>query len=338
MATFTDLSGNQQKLFVDIEQVYGAYLDAAKQLHRYPGWMLWKKVSGKEYLFHAFDRSGGTGKGLGRRSPETESQKSQFDAEKQRLADLIDGFKERLKEYSIATRAYRLRRLPTTAAKIVREIDDRELLGSSLIVVGTNALFAYEAAAGCQFFPDYTATRDLDLLWEARQSIELGARDRIEPDGFLGLLKSIDKTFTRNEELTFQAVNRDAYLVDLLKPIGAQTDRMTSADKIDPMELEGQQWLLDCERFEQTVIADDGYPARIICPDPRIFVLHKFWMSELRNRKPPKARRDKLQAQAVKELLDARFPHLHFGDIEKHLPKALANYLKVAKAARGIRS
>lgn len=328
MTVFTDLSPNQQRVFLDLEQVYGAYRAAEKQCRQYAGWMVWKKAGGNEYLYHAFDRTGGAGEGLGRRSAKTEAHKAKFDAEKKRLTDLVAGLKARLDEHAIATRAYKLRRVPTIAAKVLRAIDERDLLGQSMIVVGTNALFAYEAAAGSQFLSDYTATQDLDVLWEARTAIELEARDRIEPDGFMGILKSVDKMFTRNEERTFQAVSRDGYLVDLLKPQGATSERMSTADKIDPMELEGQQWLLDCERFEQCAVAEDGYPVRIVCPDPRYFVLHKLWLADRKDRRAPKARRDRLQAQAVTELVTARLPNLPFTDIATAVPAALKPYIK----------
>lgn len=327
--SFTDLSPNQQRVFLDLQQLYTAQRDVERQLRAYAGWMLWKKVAGREYLFHAFDRSGGKGEGLGRRSVDTEAIKANFDAEKKRLTELLDSLTQRLDEHAIATRAYRLRRLPTMAAKVIRAIDDRNLLGDTLIVVGTNALFAYEAAASVQFLSDYTATRDLDVLWEARIGIELAVKKLIEPEGFLGLLKSADKLFTRNEEQTFQAVGRDGYIVDLLKPPGAVAERLAPGDRIDPIEIEGLDWLLDCPRFEQIAVGEDGYPVRMVCPDPRVFVTYKFWLARRKNRKPAKARRDELQAQAVKQLLVDRLS-MRFDDIASSLPADLKKYLNHA--------
>ena len=43
----------------------------------------------------------------------------------------------------------------------------------------------------------------------------------------------------------------------------------------------------------------------MVTVDPRAFSLHKFWLSSVPTRDPLKKRRDRLQALAVKQLVDA---------------------------------
>jgi maltoporin len=63
--------------------------------------------------------------------------------------------------------------VPETAARILRRLDAEGLLGRHLFVVGTHALFAYEAASGVLFDAGLTATEDVDLLWDVRRKLSL---------------------------------------------------------------------------------------------------------------------------------------------------------------------
>lgn len=69
-----------------------------------------------------------------------------------------------------------LGRVPTTAARILRDLDERDLLGHQLFVVGTNALFAYEARAGVRFAAELIATGDVDLPFDYRRRLSLVGR------------------------------------------------------------------------------------------------------------------------------------------------------------------
>ncbi len=52
----------------------------------------------------------------------------------------------------------------------------------------------------------------------------------------------------------------------------------------------------------QIVIAENGYPVRFIVPDPRVFALHKIWLSLQPTRDPIKRKRDFRQGEAVASL------------------------------------
>ena len=71
------------------------------------------------------------------------------------LRKRYSSLKDRLKVMAPVNRANRLNRVPSMPARIIRALDEAGLLGVHLTVVGTNALFAYEVAAGviCGFGP-----------------------------------------------------------------------------------------------------------------------------------------------------------------------------------------
>ncbi len=60
--------------------------------------------------------------------------------------------------------------IPSAAAEILREADRRELLGSHLLVVGTNAVPAYFIEAGGRIVNAPAETDDFDLAWTANES------------------------------------------------------------------------------------------------------------------------------------------------------------------------
>ena len=48
---------------------------------------------------------------------------------------------------------------------------------------------------------------------------------------------------------------------------------------VEATGMPGVQWLLSSPPLEAIIIAEDGYPVRIVVPDPRTFALHKLWVS-----------------------------------------------------------
>ncbi|MBO0753004.1 MAG: hypothetical protein J2P53_12880 [Bradyrhizobiaceae bacterium] len=131
--------------------------------------------------------------------------------------DRLKALAGRLDELAPVNRAMGLGRVPVTAARILRECDKAELLGDHLIVVGTNALFAYEAAARVQIergsWRQATSTcsmmRVVTSAWPFRTSTR--APDRCAPRR--------NTSFAPVRSGSIRAANRDGYLVDLIRPL-----------------------------------------------------------------------------------------------------------------------
>jgi hypothetical protein len=109
-----------------------------------------KKAKGRDYLFRSRDLFG-YGKSLGLRSPETELVCREFHENKTHFQQNLRELQGRLKEHARFCKADRVARVPRIVGSILRLLDTQKLLGSHLQVVGTNALYAYEAAGGVFF-------------------------------------------------------------------------------------------------------------------------------------------------------------------------------------------
>ena len=226
-------------------------------------------------------------------------------------------------------KALRLNRVPRVVARVLRELD-RAGLYDSFTVIGTQALYAYEAAGGAHFLLELLASGEVDLLYDARQKMTV-VSDKLDGEGLLGLLKKADKTFECVRENGYRAANAGQFMVDLVvAPRDMQdSESITFAESdLVATEVPGLQWLLNSPKLEAVAMDEDGWPVPMRVPDPRAFAMHKVWRSRLPEREPIKKPRDLEQAQAVAKLVQAEMPHLSFettltslhGDVRKLLP------------------
>lgn len=312
----------QRRLLANLAQFYDAWIGAERSLRKLPpGRLTWKRVSGHEYLYQILDRNG-NGKSLGPRSPENEARYEQY---RTGIA-ARDGAHTRLQETGRLYRALRLPMLASAAAEILREADSRGLLGDSLLVVGTNAMPAYEIEAQTRLIARLDETEDFDLAW-------IGSATRFALTGaptspVFEMLKAVDTTYTVNSERPFQARNAAAYEVELLVA-PSMVASLPPGEKLSPAPLPEQEWLLQGEHVDQIVCARDGLPARIIAPDPRWFALHKMWLAEKPKRNAKKKPKDKAQAEALLQLVASTMPHFPLDQkFVKTLPKELKQHLE----------
>jgi hypothetical protein len=108
-------------------------------------------------------------------------------------------------------------------------------------------------------------------------------------------------------------VNRDGYFVDLIRPESRNVmrDRSPAAlsdlpDELHGSPINGLAWLVNAPRFHAVAVAEDGYPVPLVCLDPRVFALHKAWISRDPRRDPRKKVRDLEQARACAAIASSR--------------------------------
>lgn len=316
---YIDLTPNQTRVAVDAKQTFEAYRVAHRAANQYRGGMTWKKVGGREYLVKIIDRTGGS-KGLGPRSAETERIYEGFVAGKARAKEREAALAKSVHEFAAMSRAVGINRVPAIVAAALRKLDEFGLLGKSLMVIGTNAMYGYESAAGVMFSPDLMATSDIDFLWDARAGVKFAVFDgEVAEAGVLAILRKVDKTFEPLYESGFRAVNKAGFFVDLVKQApnppwkAGEPEKIADRDLV-PSWLQNIKWLLSSEKFMSTVIGQDGLPAPMVSPDPRAFAVYKAWLSQQNDRDPEKKHRDRLQAIATRDLVLDRFPHLPFDE------------------------
>jgi hypothetical protein len=300
---FSELKGEQRRQLIDTQQVFDTWRETSREARRrFGGSMRWAARNGVDYLLR---KTGRTERSLGRRSDETGRIYDAFMNGRAANRDRLKGLAGRLDELAPVNRAMGLGRVPVIAARILRECDKAGLLGEHLIVVGTNALFAYEVAAGVQIQSGLVASADIDLLYDARRHLSLALED-VHARGLIGLLRTVDTSFGPVHSGSFRAANRDGYLVDLIRPEARDPirDRSRAAFTDLPEDLQGVAifglgWLVNSPRMEAVAIDERGYPVRMAVIDPRAFALHKAWISRREDREPVKARRDFEQAKAA---------------------------------------
>ncbi len=326
MAVIQPFSAEQERALINMRQRYDAWIEAERELYAMPYDLRRKKVGGYEYLYEIFDRSG-NGKSLGAWDDEKEVQFEDYKAAKSALRERRDGARDALGESTRIARALRLPLLSADAGPILREADRRSLLGSHLLVVGTNAMAAYalEAAGTFRDVPD--ETEDFDLAWTADEP-EDGTQ-------LWDMLKAVDPTFTINTEREFQARNAKAYEVELLVA-PSRVETLAGKDRPRPVPLPEQEWLLPGRRVDQVVPCRDGSPARIVAPDPRWFALHKLWLGAQAKRNPLKRRKDTVQGAALLDAVAEAMPHYSLGrEFVESLPDELVPYWEEWAKVRG---
>lgn len=310
------ISGEKSRQIIDTEQVYLAWKAGSRELAaRYAGSMTFKKVGKHEYLYR---KTGKTWKSLGPRGDETERAFTSFHEGRHALRVTVTSLAQRLNELAAVNRAMGLGRIPLIAARILRAADSAQLLGSALCVAGTHCLFAYERMAGVHIDSQLVATGDIDLLYDRRTNLRLLAR-HLPPQGWLGLLASVDQSFRLLSKGSYRAVNKDGFLADLITPqstdpIKAGRQDIPQGNDLTPVEIEGLKWLVNSPKIDLTVLDARGFPLTMSVPDPRSYALHKIWVSEREDRDPLKQRRDRDQASLVAELITQHLPHLSFED------------------------
>lgn len=320
---------NQQRLHqVNTEQLFENYRSAVGHAASYTYGMRWKTVRSTEYLFRDRDRRG-NGKSLGPRSEETEQLMATFSAGRTVAQERLRGIKEKIQEQARLNKALRLNRVPRVVARVLRELDQAGLY-DSFTVIGTQTLYAYEAAAGVHFLLELLASGDVDLLYDVRQKMVV-VSEKLDGDGLLGLLKKADKTFECVRENGYRAANAGQFMVDLvIAPRGMHVTGSVTFSESDLVatEVPGLQWLLNSPKLDAVAIDEDGWPVPMRVPDPRAFALHKAWLSGLPTREPIKKPRDLDQARAVAQLVQEEMPQFSFestltslhSDVRKMLP------------------
>ena len=321
----------QLRVSVNLRQYYDAWIAAEREMRSLAYRLDWKTRGEKDYLYKIVDRAG-NGTSLGPRSAKTEALFEHFLLQKTAAKERLVFSHASLDTTCRLYRALRLGSISSPAAAILREADAREMLGASLLVVGTNAMAAYEIEAASRFALGMDATEDFDLAWsDGKATFNLGnlvgnSDSNSVGAQLLGLLKAVDATYTVNQERPFQARNKNAYEVEiLLAP--SQLKNFPNNEPMRPIALPEQEWLLQGTPVDQVVCGRDATPARIVAPDPRWFALHKLWLADQSKRVATKRPKDKKQGEALLSIISMEMPQYPLDEaFEALLPEELKPY------------
>lgn len=335
---FQELNNDQRREIINSQQRFQAWIDARQAVAGFKGSMVWNDDKGTEYLVRsAYDPRSGVRKqkSLGPRSAVTEKMKEDFDRGREKAKARLAEAQKFLRRQADINRALVIGRVPAIGARIMRALDDAGLLGDGIRIVGTNAIFAYEAASGVFVEASITTTDDLDLLFDARHRLRFASTVNVSERNLMALLRRVDRSFERMPR-TFSARNRDGFVVDFIErmphpPWANDREQIGARDSEDltAVAIEGLRWLENSPPFEATAIDEKGIPLRIVAPDPRAFAIHKLWLSTQPGRSPLKRHRDRAQSEAVAQIVSRYLTFLDYDHRElSALPKELFDRAK----------
>jgi hypothetical protein len=319
---YIQFNDEQLRVAVNLDQFYRTWIDASRELDRIGPRLQWKEIAGKFYLYRIQDRLG-NGTSLGPRSKELDDMFAEYRTRKTAATAAESGAKIRMVESARLYRTLRLGMIASPAARLLQHLDRRGALGSYLMVVGTNAMPAYELEAGVRFAVGMDSTEDFDLAWAGREPMVMAVSD-VSATVF-GLLREVDPSYTVNTERTFQARNAGAYEVELLVAPSLSSVVTLAKEPLCPIPLPEQEWLLLGNPVDRIVCGRDATPARIVAPDPRYFGMQKLWLSEKPGRDALKRPKDLRQGVAVLDAVERFMPQYPMDDaFADGLPEELA--------------
>lgn len=322
------LSSEQLRILENLAVGYDSWMQALRAAPQLSPWLMWKSRSGKDYLYEARNRRGDA-RSLGPRSAETEARYAEYEQRRIVRQTSLERANTVRAAMADTIRQYRSLRLPVIdamAGKVIRAADERGLLGSALLIVGTNTMAVYEIEARERFATGLDSTNDFDMTWAARAPLTYAVRAPSEAP-ILDMLKDVDDSFTPNYEKIFQARNADAYEVEILMAPSVASS-YPPAEPLRPIPLPEQEWLLMGDPVSHVVLDRDAVPAKIVAPDPRWMALHKLWLADKKERNPLKVDKDRRQGALLLDAVRKYMPHYPLDEsFLRQVPDELRRYL-----------
>ena len=301
LADFSPFSAEAQRVIANLEQAYAAWADARRAYDALPVSMFWQSKDKTDYLV-VKHHSADSGKSLGPRNNDTEARYASHQQDKAALKERIKNLDAQIAERAGLYRRLRLPAIPDQQAEILRGLDTESLLGTDLMVVGTNAFIAYQLACNARFPTGVEETEDFDLAWcrGSRASL-VSAGQAHAGASLLGVLRKIDASYAINRRKPYQAINGKGYEVELLA--APSTHPLPKGEAFEPMaSLIEQEWLLQGRPLSVVVATVRGRACPLYVPDPRWMALHKLWLALKPERNAAKRPKDQRQGDV---LLDA---------------------------------
>lgn len=311
-----ETSATIARQYIDAVSVFEALEEAQLEAAQVRGGMYWHAgpAASPDAKYLVRTTPAGAETSLGPRIPENIAIYDRFTQRKRESAERLSGLKAALDQHQRLNRALRVGRVDPLVVSLLARLASTQL-SPHFRVVGTHALYAYEAIAGVRLGADTLATRDIDLLWDTRKRIEFTTQLARVSSSMLGVLKKVDSSFRIRQSQKYTAVNKDGFEVDIIRLERAGDDPhpiKLSSDDEDFWVVQARRAnvLLDAPGFSAVVVATNGSMARMNTVHPATFITFKRWLASQPEREALKRRRDALQADAVQALIDQYLPQL----------------------------
>jgi hypothetical protein len=312
-AGLSDIGNDARRQYIDAQATFTAWEEATRRAAEVRGGMYWKHQGKTEYLIRTSPRN--SQKSLGPRSDETEAIFEKFTSTKEASEARRDQLSKALAQHQRLNRALFVGRAPQILVEILGTLA-KFGIAEHFMVIGTHALYAYEAAAGVRFeATEALATRDVDLLWDTRKRIRFITKMENLGSSMIGILQKVDKSFEIRDEQRYTAVNSSGFEVDIIRREASEGDPhplLLTRNENDFRVVQAKRAgvLLNSQPFSAVIVSPSGHMARMNTVSPIVFAQFKRWMANQPNREAMKVDRDRLQAELVEQLVEEYLPHL----------------------------
>jgi hypothetical protein len=309
---FLKISESQSRQYIDAETVFLALRDAISKAAEVRGSMIWRELRGVRYLIRTSASS--AQRTVGKYSLETQKIYDDFMARKTGLTARVSGLKEQIQLQQRLNRAQRVGRTPNVVVSILNALE-KAGVSKHFLVVGTHAIYAYEAAAGLRVTEGAMATRDVDLLFDTRKRLAFFTALKNGGHSLLGLIRKVDPSFELVSDQLYTARNQNGFEVDIIRRPAVEGDphplKMSEDDEdLWAMQVSLGETLLSSRLFKQMVVATSGEMAMMRTIHPLDFSRIKLTLSKQTGRDPNKSGKDLLQSKLISSLVHEYLPHL----------------------------
>ena len=313
-----DIGDDARRQYTDARSAFTAWEEAKKERAEVRGSMKWREVNGIEYLLKVSPT--GSQKSIGPRSPKTEAICDKFTTTREVLDRRIADLDAALERHQRMNRALFVGRAPKLLINILNRLE-KEGLSEYFTVVGTHALYAYEAAVGVTFREvEVMETKDIDLMFDVRKRLLFVVHMARLDTSILKILQREDPTFRIRAGQKHTAVNSNGFEVDIIRREPREGDphplRLTDDDdEFYAVPAKNAGILLDGPKFSAMIVSTSGHMARMNTISPVTFIKFKRWLAEQPDRDVLKRKRDRSQAAVVLELVEEFMPQLDLRDL-----------------------
>jgi hypothetical protein len=316
--SFSVLQDAQQKTYLDSTQLYQLYLDKLSHFNQAFRYRFgFQKKGNKEYVFK--ENLNTLQRKYLNNTPETISLMDSFNAKKVEQKKSIKSIKRELEIREKYNKFEKIGHTPSFIVEILAKINELGL-DHKMVIIGTNALYAYEMLFGVTIEQKHLATVDIDILNRRNVRLPIAVFNEGSPSSVVEMLKSIDETFEENPKAPYQFINKNHVIVELINPASKdfsfeQSRKDLFFEMVQKIDIKNIEWLISSRLIQSIVVAQNGKMAKMTTIHPVDFMVYKFWLSKQRDRNPIKAQRDFTQSMLVTQLL---LQHSHF-DVSKEV-------------------
>lgn len=303
---YNNLSEKDIAVLEDAKSLATSYRESVKRLEsKFKGALIIRESNGSQYLYK---KTGKVEKSLGRLDKYPVDIIEQYKKEKNELIQKIDSLATRIKSQAVLVKETQISKVQSYVAKNIRTANQL----NDLVVVGTNALYAYESKFGVSLEASSLVTMDLDLFIDSRKSLSLVFKGVKSKKSILQQFEKQDKSFKlKNGNNSFSIENSDGFVIDFItqakRPEHFKNKNIDlSEDDVQPSPISNLHWLINGYKIIEEVVFDtSGMPLFIKTPEPMAFAVYKLWLANERASNP-KSLKDKQQAYSLIQLLTDR--------------------------------